>query len=128
MWETRRQVFNQSLMDQGFPPVPALEPRLIAVFGVRSAWHIQRWPLPLCPSDQIIAKLTDCSHQCATQNSAFAIVQMDCSVPIFSLCWSSCGCFMTKSWGFTMPWHLHLQYWLLSVPVRDNTWSLSWLP
>ncbi|MEQ2165405.1 hypothetical protein GOODEAATRI_016508, partial [Goodea atripinnis] len=60
----------ESLTDQGFPPVPALKPSLSAVFGVRSAWHVRRRPLPPSSSDQITARLTDRSHQCAVQVAA----------------------------------------------------------
>ncbi|MEQ2166876.1 hypothetical protein GOODEAATRI_032873, partial [Goodea atripinnis] len=67
----------ESLMDQGFPPVPALEPSLSAVLGVRSARRVGRRPVPPSPSDQITTRLTDRSHQCvaqvaaATNNTAF---------------------------------------------------------
>ncbi|MEQ2293738.1 hypothetical protein AMECASPLE_036542 [Ameca splendens] len=57
----------ESLTDQGFPPVPPLEPSLSAVFGVRSARRIGRRPVPPSPSDQIMARLTDRSPQCAAQ-------------------------------------------------------------
>ncbi|MEQ2176512.1 hypothetical protein GOODEAATRI_028710, partial [Goodea atripinnis] len=60
----------ESLTDQGFPPVPALEPSLSAVFGVRSAQCVGRRPVPPSPSDQITASLTDRSHQCAAQVAA----------------------------------------------------------
>ncbi|MED6247132.1 hypothetical protein ATANTOWER_031207 [Ataeniobius toweri] len=60
----------ESLTDQGFPPVPALEPSLSAVFGVRSARRVGRRPVPPSPSDQITARLTDRSHQCAAQVAA----------------------------------------------------------
>ncbi|MEQ2181048.1 hypothetical protein GOODEAATRI_007379 [Goodea atripinnis] len=52
------------------PSVPVLEPSLSAVFGVRSARHIGRWPVPPSSSDQITARLTDRSHQCAAQVAA----------------------------------------------------------
>ncbi|MEQ2172325.1 hypothetical protein GOODEAATRI_019929 [Goodea atripinnis] len=52
---------------QGYPPVPALEPSLSAVFGVRSAWCVGQWPVTPSSSDQITARLTDRSHQCAAQ-------------------------------------------------------------
>ncbi|MEQ2173372.1 hypothetical protein GOODEAATRI_031474 [Goodea atripinnis] len=60
----------ESLTDQGFPPVPALEPSLSAVFGVRSARRVGRRPVPPSSSDQITARLTDRSHQCAVQVAA----------------------------------------------------------
>ncbi|MEQ2166409.1 hypothetical protein GOODEAATRI_027712 [Goodea atripinnis] len=60
----------ESLTDQGFPPVPALETSLSAVFGVRSARCVGRRPVPLSSSDQIMARLTDRSHQCAAQVAA----------------------------------------------------------
>ncbi|MEQ2163736.1 hypothetical protein GOODEAATRI_033443 [Goodea atripinnis] len=60
----------ESLMDQGFPPVPALEPSLSAVFGVRSARRVGRRPVPPSSSDQITTRLTDRSHQCAAQVAA----------------------------------------------------------
>ncbi|MEQ2178416.1 hypothetical protein GOODEAATRI_013830 [Goodea atripinnis] len=65
----------ESLTDHGFPPVPALEPSVSAAFGVRSA--VGRRPVPPSSSDQITARLTDRSHQCAalvaaaTNNTAF---------------------------------------------------------
>ncbi|MEQ2285932.1 hypothetical protein AMECASPLE_037005 [Ameca splendens] len=55
----------ESLTDQGFPPVPALEPSLSAVFGVRSARRVGP-----SSSNQITARLTDRSHQCAAQVAA----------------------------------------------------------
>ncbi|MEQ2178035.1 hypothetical protein GOODEAATRI_009795 [Goodea atripinnis] len=67
----------ESLTDQGFPPVPVLEPSLSADFGVRSARRVRRRPVPPSPSDQITARVTDRSHQCAahvaaaTNNTAF---------------------------------------------------------
>ncbi|MED6244419.1 hypothetical protein ATANTOWER_009231 [Ataeniobius toweri] len=60
----------ESLSDQGFPPVPALEPSLSAVFGVRSARRVGRRPVPPSPNDQITPRLTDRSHQCAAQVTA----------------------------------------------------------
>ncbi|MEQ2177740.1 hypothetical protein GOODEAATRI_006729 [Goodea atripinnis] len=60
----------ESLTDQGFPPVQALEPSLSAVFGVRSARRVGRRPVPPSPINQITARLTDRSHQCAAQVAA----------------------------------------------------------
>ncbi|MEQ2188983.1 hypothetical protein GOODEAATRI_020493, partial [Goodea atripinnis] len=60
----------ESLTDQGFPPVPALDPTLLAVFGVRSARRVGRRHVHPSPSDQITARLTDRSHQCAAQVAA----------------------------------------------------------
>ncbi|MEQ2231358.1 hypothetical protein ILYODFUR_038716, partial [Ilyodon furcidens] len=61
---------GESLTDQGFPPVPALEPSLSAVFGVRLARRVGRRPVPPSPSVQITARLTDRSHQCGSQVTA----------------------------------------------------------
>ncbi|MEQ2189719.1 hypothetical protein GOODEAATRI_028200, partial [Goodea atripinnis] len=60
----------ESLTDQGFPPVPALESSLSAVFGVRSARRVGRQPVAPSSSDQITVSLTDRSHQCAAQVAA----------------------------------------------------------
>ncbi|MEQ2166505.1 hypothetical protein GOODEAATRI_028978, partial [Goodea atripinnis] len=56
--------------DQGFPPVPMLELSLSAVFGVSSARRVGRRPVPPSPSDQITARPTDRSYQCAAQVAA----------------------------------------------------------
>ncbi|MEQ2182721.1 hypothetical protein GOODEAATRI_025182, partial [Goodea atripinnis] len=55
------------IIAKGFPPVPALELSLSAVFGVRSAQLVGQRPVPLSSSDQITARLTAQSHQCAAQ-------------------------------------------------------------
>ncbi|MEQ2179799.1 hypothetical protein GOODEAATRI_028836 [Goodea atripinnis] len=57
----------ESLTDQGFPPVPMLDPSLLAVFGVRSARRVGRRLVLPSSSDQITTRLTDRSHHCAAQ-------------------------------------------------------------
>ncbi|MEQ2162341.1 hypothetical protein GOODEAATRI_018706 [Goodea atripinnis] len=54
----------------GLPPGPALEPNLTVTLRNRLAWHVGRRLVPLLPTDQIAARLTDRFHQCATQAAA----------------------------------------------------------
>ncbi|KAK2895969.1 hypothetical protein Q8A73_015457 [Channa argus] len=62
----------KGLTDDGFPPVPTLEPSLAALFGVKCNLRAGRRPAPPSPKDALTARLADRSHQCAFQSAAAA--------------------------------------------------------
>ncbi|CAB1431446.1 unnamed protein product [Pleuronectes platessa] len=60
------------ISQDGFPPVPPLEPSLAAVFGVKVNPLGGRRPVPPSPTGQTMTRLADRSHQCAVQTVAAA--------------------------------------------------------